>query len=146
MSVDVGVPEQRLVSIAPEELLLSDVLVLVLHGPLLVGQVSQMLPVFGVVKLDFGDRNGRQEHNRQRHVKRDLLPQFRDALRVVGLLVLGLLKRLAGLLVVEVLEWVFFDELRHVTVAVRVESLERALGEISEHFIVFLLPFSYLWC
>lgn len=134
MSVDVRVPEQGLVSIAPEELLQSNVLVFVLSGPLLVAEVSLVLSVVGVVKLHLSDRDGSQCHHWEGNKESDLLPQSGNTLRVVGGLLHLLLEGLTSLLVVLSLESVLLDELGHVAVTVGVESLERALGSSSEHF------------
>lgn len=133
VSVDVGVPEQRLVSIAPEKLLLSNVLVVVLSRPLLITEMSHVFSVVSVVDLHLGDRNGSQSHHWEGNEKSDFLPQGGHPLGVVGGFLHLLLECFTSLLVVLVLEGVLLDELGHVTVAAGVESLERALGGSSKH-------------
>lgn len=132
MSVDIWVPEQSLVTVTPEELLLSDVLVFVLSWPFVVRQVTQVLSVLGVLELNVSDWDGSQSNDWKSNEVSDLGPQLGDTLRVVHLLVVFSDKLFAGLLVVS--EGILSEELRvTVAVAVGVESDEVASSQVSEH-------------
>lgn len=83
MSVDNWVPEQGLVAVPPEERLASDVLVIVLSGPLRVGYVFQVLAVLGVLSFNKVGVNGGQGNCRSRYEEGDLQPQTRGFLSVM---------------------------------------------------------------
>lgn len=138
MSVDIRVPEQSLVSITPEKVLGSDVLVFILSWPLLIGQVSQVLSVLSMVKLNLGNWNSSQNKNWNSNEISDFLPQTGDACRVMSFVFKILNVFLASSLVVLTLEWVFLNELRNGAVAVGSVSLECTLSKSSEHNVVFV--------
>lgn len=138
MSVDVRVPEQGLVTIAPEELLLSKVVVFVLSRPLRVRQVTQVLSVLSMLQFNTGNWDGSQQDDWQSNVVGDLGPQLGDTLRVVNFLRAFSDELFTSLLVVS--EGIFQDVLGHVAVAMGVESNEIASSQVSKHFF-FLLWF-----
>lgn len=133
VSVDVRVPEQGLVTITPEEVSGSNVLVLVLLRPLLVRQVSQVLSVLSMLKLDLGHWNSSQNENWDSNKVGDFLPQSGDTSRVSSLVLEVLDVLLTGGLVVLALEWVFLEVFGDGAVAVGGVSLERTLSESSKH-------------
>lgn len=133
MSVDIRVPEQGLVTITPEEVSGSNVLVLVLLRPFLIRQVSQVLSVLSMVKLNLGNWNSSQNKNWNGDKVSDFLPQSSDTSRVSSLVLEILDVLLTGGLVVLTLVWVFLEVFRDGAVAVRGVSFERTLGESSEH-------------
>lgn len=141
VSVDIRVPEQGLVTITPEEVFGSNVLVLVLLRPLLVRHVSQVLSVLSMVKLNLGDWDSSQNKNWNSNKVSDLLPQSGDTSRVSGLVLEVLDVLLTSGLVVLTLEWVFLKVFGDGAVAVRGVSLERTLSESSKHCEFFSLSF-----
>lgn len=133
VSVDVGVPEQGLVTVTPEELVGSDVLVLVLSGPLLIGNVSHVLSVLGVLLLNLANGDGGQEDGRDSNHVGQFLPQLGDTLGVVSLVLNGLNPLLAGSGVALTGEGVLVDELGSAKRTVGVESSSGELGGSSQH-------------
>lgn len=133
VSIHVRVPEQSLVTIAPKELLGSQVLVFVLSGPLFIGEVSQMLSVLAVLQFHTSDRNGSQKNSWNSNEVSDLGPQLGDALRVVNFLSILFLEGLTSGLVGN--ESVVLDVFGHmaVAVAVGVEPDECAVDQSAEH-------------
>lgn len=123
MSVDSRVPEQGLVTVTPEELRSSDVLVVVLSGPFRVGHVSKVFTVFSVFLFDLANGDGGQEDGGDGDKVGQLLPQLGDGFGVVDLgfdifdpLLTGLGVNLVGR------ESRGVDQLRHTERVVRVES------------------------
>lgn len=140
VSVDVGVPEQGLVTIAPEELLLSDVLVVVLHRPLLVREVSHVLSVLSVLQLNVDNWDSSQSNGWECNDVDQLLPSGSNALRVVDLLLISLLEGLTSLLVdLAGRESCVVEELGRGVM--RVESSEAELLDSLKHVGVYFFLF-----
>lgn len=131
VSVDVRVPEQGLVSVTPEKLLLSQVLVLVLSWPFFVWDLTQVRSVLSMVQFGLAHRNGCQENGWQGNKVGDFQPQVGDTFGVVNLFLVFLDESFTGLFVVS--ESILLDQLRHMAVAMRVVSHKGTLGNSSEH-------------
>jgi hypothetical protein len=92
MSVDVRVPEQGLVTVTPEELLLSHVLVFVLSWPFFITQMGKVLSVFSVVQFNFDNWNSSQQDSWKGNEVNGLLPSVGDTFGVVDFFFVGLLE------------------------------------------------------
>ena len=123
MSVDSRVPEQGFVTVTPEELRGSNVLVVVLNGPFRVGHVSQVFTVVGVFLFDLTDGDGGQEDGGDGDEVGQFLPQLGDGFGVFDLVVDVFNPLLPGLGVDLVRgEGRAVDQLRSTKRVVRVES------------------------
>lgn len=74
VSVTVAVPEQSLITITPEELLVSDVLIIVLGWPFFIGQMLLVLSVLSVVQFNVDDWDSGQDNGWNGNKVGDLLP------------------------------------------------------------------------
>lgn len=141
VSVDIRVPEQGLVTVTPEESVLSQVLVVVLNLPFLVSKVLQVFSVFSMLQFNVTYWDRSDENSWDSNEVSDSLPQLGDTLRVVDFFFVVLDKGFSSGLVD--FGWgigSFAYELGNaVAVAVRVESLESELWGSSEHSVMLAL-------
>lgn len=137
VSVNIRVPEQSLVTIAPEEFLLPDVLVVVLSGPLFIWDFSQMLSVFSMVQFNLTNWDGSQKNNRESNNVRYFFPHIGDTLGVFRLFLGSFLESFTSLLVnLYTGESSIVNKLRYVTMtmAVGVEPHKVTLCQFPKHF------------
>lgn len=97
VSVDLRIPEQGLVTITPEEVSGSEVLVGVLDGPCLISEVAFVLSVLSMVQFYLDDRDSGQNDGRESNEVGDLLPSGSDGARVLDLFLVSFFECLASL-------------------------------------------------
>jgi hypothetical protein len=132
VSVDIRVPEQSLVSVTPEKLLLSNVLVLVLGGPFLIGELSQVLSVLGVMHFNVHNWNSGQCNGREGNQVSQSLPGVGNSFGMVSFFRLFLDEFFTSLFV-HMGKSGLGNVLGHMTVARGVEAGKGALAGSSKH-------------
>lgn len=132
VSVDVRVPEQSLVSVTPEKLLLSKVLVLILSGPFFIWKLSQVLSVLGMMHFNVHNWNGGQCNGRECNQVSQSLPGVGNSFGMLSFFRLFFDEFFTSFFV-HMWESGLGNVLGHMTVARGVEAGKGALAGSSKH-------------